>query len=142
MPRSLKLALTRHGDAFVVDFKQKVRSAAKKAGERARKQHYDRFRGDYLDYLQEREVQLRDQNPLLYSNFEQEELRQREFLANSPYCQSPEFVAQMLAGFDSDKEHMKRFYEYYKALDGSILDFWGWDRDYNPNRLGQEVVNA
>lgn len=142
MPRSLKLALTRHGDAFVVDFKQKVRSAAKKAGERARKQHFDRFRGDYLDYLQDQEAQLRDNNPLLYSSFEQEERRQREFLAKSPYCQSPEFVAQMLASFDSDKEHLKRFYEYYKALDGSILDFWGWDRDYNPNRMGQEVVNA
>ncbi len=142
MPRSLKLALTRHGDAFVVDFRRKVRASEKKAADRARKQHYDRFRGDYLDYVRDQEVQLRDVNPLLYATFEGEELRQREFLAHSPYCQSPEFVAQMLAGFDSDKEHLKRFYEYYKALDGSILDFWGWDRAHNPNRLGQEVVNA
>ena len=142
MPRSLKLALTRHGDAFVVDFKQKVRSAAKKAGERARKQHYDRFRGDYFDYVRDREFQLRDENPLLYSSFEQEELRQRDFLAKSPYCQSPEFIEPMLAAFDSDKEHMKRFCEFYKALDGTLLDFWGWDREINPTSMGQEVVNA
>lgn len=142
MPRSLKLALTRHGDAFVVDFKQKVRSAARKAGERARKQHYARHRDDYINYLREREHQLRDENPLLYASFEQEEARQRAFLAKSPYCQSPEFIEQMLAGFDSDKEHMKRFCEFYNALDGTILDFWEWDREINPTSMGQEVVNA
>jgi len=142
MPRSLKLALTRHGDAFVVEFRRKVREAEKKANARARKQHYERFRGDYLDYIREQETALRDDNPLLYAAFEGEEIRQRDFLAKSPYCQSPEFIHQMLAAFDSDKEHLKRFYEYYKALDGSILDFWGWDRKHNPTQLGQEVVNA
>ncbi|MBX3180344.1 MAG: hypothetical protein KF886_23590 [Candidatus Hydrogenedentes bacterium] len=142
MPRSLKLALTRHGDAFVVDFRRKVRASAKKAADRARKLHYDRFRGDYMDYVRDREIQLRDENPLLYAAFEEEERRQREFLASSPYCQSPEFINQMLAAFDSDKEHLKRFYEYSRELDGSILDFWGWDREFNPTRMGQEVVNV
>jgi len=142
MPRSLKLALTRHADAFVVDFKRKVREAEKKANARARKQHYERFRGDYLDYVREQESKLRIENPLLYASFETEEQRQREFLATSPYCQSPEFIQKMLDSYDSEKEHMKRFYEFYKALGGEILDFWGWDREHNPTSMDQEVVNA
>ncbi len=142
MPRSLKLALTRHGDAFFVEFKQKIRQSKRKAAERAQHRHYDRFKGDYLDYLREQELRLREENPLLYSSFEQEEIRQRAFLARSPYCSSKELIAEMLVSFDSEKEHVKRFYEFFKALDDSILDFWAWDRKINPTSMGQEVVSA
>jgi len=142
MPRSLKLALTRHGDAFLVDFKNKVKASRKKAAERAQRRHYERFRGDYLDYLREKETLLRDENPLLYSSFEQEEIREREFLAHSPYCRSKELIEEMLAAFDSDKEHVKRFYEFFKAHDDSILDFWAWDREINPTSMGREVASA
>tara|TARA_R110001592_G_scaffold247766_3_gene509890 strand:- start:31 stop:1923 length:1893 start_codon:yes stop_codon:yes gene_type:complete len=142
MPRSLKLALSRHGDAFLVDFKQKVKDSKKKAGERARKRHYDRFKGDYIDYIREQEVIIRDENPLLYSSFEQEEARQRAFLATSPFCQSKEFIDDMLTAFDAEREHVKRFYEFFKEQDGTILDFWAWDQAINPTKLGQEIVSA
>lgn len=142
MPRSLKLALTRHGDAFVVDFKQKVRAHKKKSAERARHRHYDRFKGDYLDYLREQQVRLREENPLLYDSFEQEEARQREFLERSPYCSSRELVEEMLVSFDSEKECLKRFYEFFKQTDGAILEFWAWDREINPTSMGHEVASA
>jgi hypothetical protein len=142
MPRSLKLALARHGDPFVVEFKKKVRESKKKAAERARQRHYDRFKGDYLDYLREQEARLRNDNPLLYSSFEQEESRQREFLARSPYCRSREFIEEMLEAFDSEKERVKRFYEFSKTVDEAILDFWAWDREVNPTSMGQEVASA
>lgn len=142
MPRSLKLALTRHGDAFLVDFKRKVQDSRKKATERARKQHYERFKEDYRDYLREREQAIREENPLLYDAFEQEEARQRAFLEESPFCRSREFVNEMLAGFDNETEHVKRFYEFFREQDGTILEFWEWDREINPTKLGQEIVSA
>lgn len=142
MPRSLKLALTRHGDAFLVDFKRKVQESRKKASERARKRHYDQFKGDYLDYLRECEIVLQDENPLLYASFEQEEIRQRAFLAKSPFCRNEAFIAEMLAAFDGDQEHVKRFYEFFKEQDGTILNFWAWDREINPTKIGQEIVSA
>jgi len=142
MPRSLKLALSRHGDAFVVEFKKKIREWKKTSAERARRRHYERFRGDYLDYLREQEARLRSENPLLHSAFAEEESNHRECLAKSPYFTSKEFIDEMLHAYDDEKEHVKRFYEYFNALDGSILEFWAWDREVNPTSMGQEVVSA
>ena len=141
MPRSLRLALTRHGDQFVVDFRQKIKQSHRKVVERARKAHFTQYEEDYFAYLQAREEELRLSDPAIYVPFEENERRQREFFEKSPFCHSDEARKNLLEGFDNPHEHLTRFQEYFATSDNRILaDFWTWDRTMNPKGFVGETV--
>ena len=142
MPRSLKLALTRHGDEFLIDFRRRVKAANKKRAERVHRAHYEQHREAYYRFLRETEERLREEQPLVYSAFEAEELRQQETLANSPYIKSEEIREQMLAAYGQPREHSKRFIEFFASADGIALDFWTWDQQVNPQGLSREAASA
>jgi len=141
MPRSLRLALTRHGDQFVVDFRQKIKLSRRKAVEHARNVHFTQYEEDYFAYLQAREEELRSFEPELYAPFEEDERSQRESLATSQFCHSDEFRKEMVDAFDKPLAHVRRFQEYFATPDHRILaDFWTWDRTMNPNGFVGETV--
>ncbi|MBI1349401.1 hypothetical protein GC163_24300 [bacterium] len=142
MPRSLKLALTRHGDEFFIHFKRKVEAWKKKRIEKAHRAHYDQHRDSYFEFLREAEERIRNEQPLMYNAFESDEAQRRQFLVDSPYCSSEELRGDMLRSFDSPGEHIKRFREFFQDSEDVALDFWKWDKQINPNGFGQEAASA
>lgn len=143
MPRSLRLALTRHGDSFVVEFRLRIKQSRRKAAERARSNHFARYEEDYFRYLSERLDELRGDNPLLFASFEDEEQRQRDAMANSRFFKSEDINREMLAAFDNERERLKRFYEYFNTVEhGMVADFWTWDRTIHVNGFAREAIHT
>ena len=143
MPRSLRLALARHGDEFVVSFRSKIKMSRKKAAQRMQSLHFAQYEADYFAYLQAREEELRSSEPDLYAPFEEEERRQRGFLETSPFCLSDEYRKELIEGFDKPRAHLTRFQEFFTTPDHRILaDFWTWDRTMNPNGLVAEAIRT
>lgn len=142
MPRSLRLAVSRHGDSFVVEFRRRIKLSRQKAAERARSEHYARHEQDYFQYLADRADELRADNPLLYASFEDEEQRQRQALVNSPFFKSEDINREMLAAFDNERERLKRFHEFFNTVEhGMVADFWTWDRTIHVNGLAREAIH-
>lgn len=142
MPRSFKLALTRHGDDFVIDFKRKVHAAGKKKLAKAQRAHFESQRDRYQEYLEETESKLRNEQPLVYSAFESDEAEQRRVLVESPFFSSDSIRQESLSSFDSHEERLKRFYSFFEKADGIVLDFWSWDKQLNPDGFGREAKSA
>lgn len=143
MPRSLRLALTRHSDSFVVEFRRRIKLSRQKAAERARSEHYARYEQDYFQYLSDRADELRTNNPLLFASFEDEEQRQRQALVNSPFFKSEDINREMLAAFDNERERLKRFHEYFNTVEhGMVADFWTWDRTIHVNGFAKEAIHT
>jgi hypothetical protein len=143
MPRSLRLALTRHGDEFVVNFRLKIKMSRKRAAQRMYSAHFTQYEADYFAYLQAREEELRSSDPGLYAPFEKDERSQRESLATSPFCSSDEFRKEMVDAFDKPLAHLRRFQEFFATPDNRILaDFWTWDSTMNPNGLVGETART
>jgi len=143
MPRSLRLALTRHADAFLVDFGRKVKQSHRKTEEHSRGLHFARYQDEYFAYVRERAEGLRTVEPRLFAAFEEEERRQREALVNSPFFKSAEVNAQLMAAFDNEREYLKRFHEFFHAAgQGMVSDFWTWDRTLNPNAFSKEGIHT
>ena len=49
----------------------------------------------------------------------------------------------MLAAFDSERERLKRFYEYFNTIEhGMVADFWTWDRTIHANGFAKEAIHT
>lgn len=143
MPRSLRLALVRHADAFVVDFRRKIAGSRKKAREDSRKAHFARHRDAYVSYLRNRAEELRLERPELFAAFEEQERRQRDTLLGSRLFKSTELSARIASAFDNEAERLNRLYEFLDSNErGLVPDFWTWDRTLNPKGFSPEATRT
>lgn len=94
--------------------------------EKARQSHQEAHQESYLAYLRCREGEVRETAPEAYAAFLAGEERSRAQFSRMK-------VKRLLQEWDTEPGHLRRFQEAFKT---EVLDFWAWDDQLNPHRLG------
>lgn len=139
--RSLVYALRSHGDAFYVAWQGKRRQIVQKTRTEARKAHHERFQETYRVYLSACEQQIRSDSPEAFARFTEDEEEKRRKYRTGAFANSP-LAERILKTHDREEERLERFCKFFQK-EGlpTVLDFWEWDRQKNPERFaaGEDI---
>lgn len=119
---SLTLAIRQLGDAFLVQ-REKQRLQVQLSGiTQRRESHEQRFRKEWLQWLGERESEMRDTRPEEYARFTTQRESDRAELEADPKPWS----RRVLEHFDTDSARLGAFRQFF-----GLPDFWRWDAEFN-----------
>lgn len=119
---SLTLAIRQLGDAFLVQ-REKQRLQVQLTGiTQRREDHEQRFREAWLQWLANREEEMRTNQPEELARFIAERERDRAELEADPKPWSQ----RVLEHFDTDNARLGAFRQFF-----GLPDFWQWDTDIN-----------
>jgi hypothetical protein len=119
---SLTLAIRQFGDAFLVQMeKQRLHGQLTSITQR-REQHEQTHREAWLQWLANRETEMRNSQPENYARFIQQREEKHAELAADPKPWS----RRALEHFDTDSARLHAFREFF-----GLPDFWQWDAEFN-----------
>lgn len=119
---SLTLAIRQLGDAFLVQ-REKQRLQVQLTGiTQRREDHEQRFREGWLQWLANREAEMRMNQPEELARFIAQRERDRAELEADPKPWSQ----RVLEHFDTDNARLGAFRQFF-----GLPDFWQWDAEFN-----------
>jgi len=136
---ALQPAIRQFGDEFYTRLKSSVQADQKMRIKQAQADHFKRFETLYRNYLKETVGRHERENTLLYQEFFAEEAQSLGRIQGSRFSLN---FKDLLRSFKSDEARLERFERFVisSGIKHDVLDFWGWDREANPERFTQEEV--
>ena len=97
---------------------------------KARKGHYNRFYGAYLDFLRQRAGEAKKTHSGAFTAFLEWESEQRAIYFKPPFA-GRAANERALEVFDREASHLERFVTFFQEKGAPLPDFWQWDENFN-----------